>query len=136
MRKTGPMLVALAVVLLGGAGAANAFVSANTIDRHATYKHDGAQVRATGPIGCTRGERMSISVTVTQSATRARARKTWRGRCTGELKHWQVRARARKGTRFEQGSGRVCAVAKTRNASRVTDTRKWCEPVQLSGGFR
>jgi len=111
------------------------YVTANTIDRYATYTSDGARVRATGPIGCTRGERVSIRVTVTQSAITARARKAWTGRCTGELQHWQVRARTRPGTRFETGRGRACAVAKTYAAERVTDTRKWCERVSLSARF-
>jgi hypothetical protein len=133
--RTGLLGVGLAALTLCGADAAGAFVTANTIDRHATYKQDGARVRSTGPIGCTRGERVSITVTVTQAATRARARQVWKSRCTGELQHWQVRARARQETRFATGTGRVCAVAKTRSADRVTDTRKWCERVRLSGGF-
>jgi hypothetical protein len=131
-----PLAIAgLAASLLCGADTASAYIAANTIDRHATYKRDGTRVRTTGPIGCTRGERVSITVTVTQAATVARARRSWTSRCTGELQHWQVRARARQGTRFETGPGRVCAVAKTRSADRVTDTRKWCERVRLSVGF-
>ena len=133
--KTRLLVAAFAALTLWGADAASAFVSANTIDGQATSTRDGARVRATGPIGCTRGERVSIRVTVTQSATGARARKTWTGRCTGEIQHWQVRARARQGARFETGAGRVCAVAKTRTAGRVTDTRKWCERVAVSARF-
>lgn len=121
-----------AAVLLSGADVASAFLTANTIDGLATYTRDGTRVRATGPIGCTSGERVSIRVTVTQSSNGARARKTWTGRCTGEIQHWPVRARASHGTRFETGAGRVCAVAMTRTAGRVTDTRKWCERVQVS----
>jgi hypothetical protein len=129
------LVVGFAALTLLGADAASAFLTANTIDGHATYTRDGTRVRATGPIGCTSGERVSIRVTVTQAATGARARKTWTGRCTGEIQHWQVRARARQGARFETGAGRVCAVAKTRTAGRVTDTRKWCERVAASAGF-
>lgn len=128
-------IAGLAASLLCGADAAGAFISANTIDRHATYTEDGARVRSSGPIGCTRGERVAIRVTVTQPATDARARKAWKSRCTGELQHWQVRARARRGTIFETGPGRVCAVAKTRSADRVTDRRKWCQRVPLSARF-
>lgn len=126
----------LAVVALIAAGVVSAFVSANTIDEHATYKHAGAQVRVTGPIGCTPGERISIRVTVAQPAAGARTRNDWKSRCTGELQHWQVRARARPGTRFGAGRGRVCAVATTREAGPITHTRKWWERVQVSGGFR
>jgi pimeloyl-ACP methyl ester carboxylesterase len=125
-------IAGVAASLLCGADAASAFIAANTIDQHATYKQDGARVRASGPIVCTRGERVTIRATVTQAATRARARKAWTHRCTGEVQHWQVTARARRGTRFETGSGRVCAVAKTRTGARVTDTRRWCERVTAS----
>jgi hypothetical protein len=128
-------IAGLTASLLFGADAAGAAISVNTIDRHATYSQDGAKVRSTGPIGCTRGERVTIRVTVTQASTGARARRTWKRRCTGELQHWQVRARARHGTRFEAATGRVCAAAKTRNADRVTDTRTWCERVSVSARF-
>jgi pimeloyl-ACP methyl ester carboxylesterase len=133
MRTTPLVAVGLAVGLLSGAEAASAFVSANTIDQRATYKKHGSVLRATGPIACTRGERVSIRITVRQPATAARARGGWRGRCTGEVQHWQVEARARRGTRFENGRGRVCAVTKTRSGPRVTDRRRWCERVNVSG---
>lgn len=128
-------IVGLAASLLWGADAASAFIAANTIDRHATYTEDGLRVRSSGPIGCTRGERVAIRVTVTQPAIEARARQAWKRRCTGEVQHWQVRAHTRQGTRFETGPGRVCAVAKTHSADRVTDTRKWCQRVRLSARF-
>ena len=89
------MALGLAVVLLCGAEAASAFISANTIDEHATYKKHGTLVRVSGPIACTRGERVAIRVAVRQPATAARARSRWKGRCTGKVQHWQVRARAR-----------------------------------------
>jgi hypothetical protein len=91
-------------------------------------------VRATGPIGCSKGERVAIRVTVTQPAAGARARRRWKRRCTGEVQHRQGRARARRSARFETGAGRVCAVARTRSAARVTDTRHWCERVAVSAG--
>jgi pimeloyl-ACP methyl ester carboxylesterase len=132
MRSKGLMALALVVVLLCGAEAASAFISANTIDEHATYKKHGSLLQVSGPLRCTRGERISIRVTVRQPATAARARNRWNSRCTGKVQHWQVGARARRGTRFENGSGRVCAVATTRTGSRVTDTRRWCERVNVS----
>jgi hypothetical protein len=133
--KTRLLAAGVVAVTLGGAEAASAFISANTIDGHATHTNDGARVRATGPIGCTAGEHVAIRVTVTQAATGAQARKTWKRRCTGELQHWQVRARAHQGTRFATAAGRVCSVAETRAAGRLTDTRKWCEPVSISERF-
>jgi pimeloyl-ACP methyl ester carboxylesterase len=132
MRRTPLVLVGLAALLLSGADPASAYISGNTIDEHATYRNDGRLLRVTGPIRCTRRERVSIRVTVTQSTTGARPRSRWKGRCAGEVQRWQVGLRARRGTRFENGRGRVCAVAKTRSGSRVTDTRRWCERVDVA----
>jgi pimeloyl-ACP methyl ester carboxylesterase len=135
MRTTPLLVVGLAVVLLFGAEAAGGFVSGNTIDEHATYKQGGKLVRVTGPIACTRGERVAIGVAVRQPATAARARGRWKGRCTGEVRHWQVRTRARGGSRFESGRGGVCAAATTRRGARVTDRRRWCERVDVAAAL-
>jgi pimeloyl-ACP methyl ester carboxylesterase len=132
MQRSPLVLVGLAALLPSGAETASAYISANTIDKLATHKNDGRLVRVTGPIGCTRGERVSIRVAVSQPATAARARSRWSGRCTREVQRWRVRARARGGARFEDGRGRVCAVAKTRSGPRVTDRRRWCGRVKVS----
>jgi pimeloyl-ACP methyl ester carboxylesterase len=126
------LVVGLAVVLLSGADPASAFLSANTVDEQATYRKDGRLLRVTAPIRCTRGERVAIGIAVRQPATAARARSRWKGGCTGKVQHWRVTARARRGARFEDGSGRVCAVAKTRSGLRVTDARRWCQRVQVA----
>jgi pimeloyl-ACP methyl ester carboxylesterase len=86
----------------------------------------------TGPIDCTRGERVAVRVAIRQPATAARARGRLKSRCTGKVQHWAVTAHVRRGTRFGNGRGRVCAVANTRSGSRVTDTRKWCERVHVA----
>jgi pimeloyl-ACP methyl ester carboxylesterase len=131
-RLTLLLVVGLAAVLLSGADSASAFISANTIDERAGYRKGGGLVRVTGPVRCTRGERVSIGVAVRQRATAAGARGRWKGRCRGEVQRWQVRLRARRGgSRFEDGRGRVCAVAETRSGSRVTDRRRWCERVTV-----
>ena len=132
--KKGSLVVGFAALALCGAHAANAGVSLNTIDPHVTYEQGGALVRSSGPIGCTRGERIAIRVRVSQAATGARARGSWTGRCTGEVQHWQVRARARTEARFARGPARVCAVGKTRTGQRVTDTRRWSRRVSVSAG--
>jgi hypothetical protein len=114
------------------ASAAHAGIALNTIDDHATYARNGVQVRTSGPIGCTQGERIVIRIGVRQAATGARASGVWRARCTGEVQHWQVRARAGTDARFAAGTVTVCAVAKTRAGQQVTETRKWCKRVPLS----
>jgi alpha-beta hydrolase superfamily lysophospholipase len=132
MRMTRVIVAAVAVVLLSGADAASAFITGNTIDERATYREDGRLVRVSGPIRCTRGERVSIRVAVSQPATGVRARSLWKSRCTGRVQHWRVRAHAGRGARFENGRGRVCAVAQTRSGSRLTDSRRWCERVDVA----
>ena len=129
------LVVGVSALALCAAQAVEAGVSFNTIDEHATYTQDGARVRASGPIGCTRGERITIRVSISQAATEARARGSWKGRCTGEVQHWQVRARAGRQARFASGPARVCAVGKARTGRRVTDTRRWCRRVSVSAGF-
>jgi pimeloyl-ACP methyl ester carboxylesterase len=119
-------------LLLCAASAAHAGIALNTIDRNVTHARDGAHVRATGPIGCTRGERIAITLRVSQAATGARARGRWAGRCTGDVQHWKVRARARGNARFTGGRGKVCAVGRTRAGGRVTDARRWCRRVSVS----
>jgi pimeloyl-ACP methyl ester carboxylesterase len=131
LRRTALLVIGLAIVLLSGAEAASALVSANTIDERATYTKHGRLARVGGPIRCTRGERLSVGFAMSQPATAARARSRWRSRCTGEVQHWHMKARARRGTRFNDGRGRVCAVATTRHGSRVTDRRRWCERVRV-----
>jgi hypothetical protein len=128
-RRAPSIIVALCVAL---AGTAHAGVSLNTIDDHATHARNGAQVRASGPIGCTQRERITIRVRVRQPATGARARGRWTAACTGEVQHWHVRARARTAARFADGTATVCAVARTRAGQQVTETRRWCKRVALT----
>jgi hypothetical protein len=134
-RKTCLSVAGFAALALCGAPGAQAGVALNTIDGHVTYTRGGALARSTGPIGCTRGERIAITVTVSQAATGARARASWAGRCTGEVQHWQVRARARTEARFAKGRARVRAVGKTRAGRRVTETRRWSRRVSVSVVF-
>jgi hypothetical protein len=82
----------VAVALLAGADAANAIITTNTIDELVTHKRGGRVVRATGPIGCTSGEGIAITVSVRQRAVAARRRGRRRG--AGEVQHWRVTARA------------------------------------------
>jgi hypothetical protein len=132
-RRRARLVVALAgAVALCAASAAQAGIALNTIDRHLTYERGGALTRVSGPIGCTRGERIAITVRVRQMRSGARARGRWTGRCTGDVQRWQVRARARGRARFAGGRARVCAVGTTRAGARVTDTHRWCRRVSVS----
>jgi pimeloyl-ACP methyl ester carboxylesterase len=107
MRRTALLIVGISLGLLSGADAASAFITGNTIDELATGKQHGRLVRVTGPIACTRGERIAIRITVAQPVTEARVR----GRCRGEVQRWQATAGTRRGTRFEPGRGKPVAAA-------------------------
>ena len=130
--KAAALVVGFAALALGGPQGAYAGIALNTIDRQATYDRDGARVRLGGPIACTRGERITISVGVRQAATGARGRDRWKGRCAGEVQRWRVRGHARGQARFARGWARVCAIGRTRAGGRVTDTRRWCRRVSVS----
>jgi hypothetical protein len=129
------LVVALAALTLQATETGHALISTNTIDRQATYTNGGERVRASGPVACTRGELISIRVTVIQAATDARASQRWEQRCTGEVQHWQVRVRAEGGKRFESGKAKVCALAYTRAGRWMTDEKTWCATVSLSPRF-
>jgi hypothetical protein len=68
------VLAGLALVLLAGCGGGERHLTTNTIDPLASHKQDGRLVQVTGPSGCTRGERVSITVAVRQPATAAQIR--------------------------------------------------------------
>jgi predicted ester cyclase len=133
--RQGVLAACFAALALCAAPGAQAGIALNTIDDRVTYREDGGHVRASGPIGCTRGERITIRVGISQAATGARARGSWTARCTGEVQHWQMRARASTGVRFAKGAATVRAVAETRAGRRVTDTRKWRRRVSVSARF-
>ena len=126
-----------AVVCAAGATSADAIFLGNNpgIDRNAISTRGGANVQATGPLICASGERVSLRVTVSQPATKARARARWKRACTGAVQHWRVRAAPRGGRRYEPGPAKVCVLGKTRAANRLTDRQRWCRRVSVSGRF-
>ena len=144
--RTRLLVVGIAALTVGATVPAYGIIATNTIDRHATYAQQGAQVRVSGPIACTSGEWIALRATVRQTATHARASGRWDHRCTGEVQRWwvrarahggkpfewQVRARAGGGSTFARGRARVCALARTRAGQLVTDRRSWCVRVSLS----
>ncbi len=134
LAAAGTILVAFGAVATFADGA---FLGNNpgNIDRDAISTRDGARVQATGPLICSRDERVSLRVTVTQRATRAVGGARWKHACTGAVQHWRVDASAGGDTRFEAGPGRVCVRGLTRVAERITDRRRWCRRVTVSGRF-
>ena len=136
--RSGLMAIAVSAVVCGAAAtSAKALFYGNNpnIDRTATQSRSGDRVRATGPLICSSGERVSLRVTVTQKATEARARGRWKAECTGAVQHWGIRAGTRGPSRFEPGSGKVCVLGKTRAADQLTDRQRWCRRVDVSKRF-
>ncbi|HEX6388925.1 MAG TPA: hypothetical protein VFZ89_05755 [Solirubrobacteraceae bacterium] len=98
-----------------------------TIDATVTVRPDGRTLIVSGPLACTRGERVTVDARVTQRQTGALAEGRWRGICTGERQTWRVRRAATKHReRFAPGAAEACGLLLTRRRGRVTDAHQWC----------
>jgi hypothetical protein len=115
-----------ALVLIGSSAA---FLGRT--DPTAKISKNGHVIRATGPLTCAVGERLSLRLTVTQLQTAAYAEGRTRARCTGAELQWQVRALSRLRTRFAQGTAQACALGITRRNGHPTDAHQWCVDVTL-----
>jgi hypothetical protein len=124
--------IVVLVTMLGALvliGSSPAFVGKT--DPTAKVSKNGHLIRATGPVTCDVGERLSLRVTVTQLETAAYAEGRTRARCTGAELQWQVRALSRLRTRFAQGTAQACALGITRRNGHPTDAHQWCVDVTL-----
>ena len=80
-----------------------------------------------GPLRCTRGERATVRVRVTQGGGRAVAEGVDRLRCISRRQRFSARVRARRGTRLRNGRAIACAILTTRpRARRISHTESWC----------
>jgi hypothetical protein len=124
--------IVVLVTMLGALvliGSSPAFVGKT--DPTAKVSKNGHLIRATGPVTCDVGERLSLRVTITQLETAAYAEGRTRARCTGAELQWQVRALSRLRTRFAQGTAQACALGITRRNGHPTDAHQWCVDVTL-----
>lgn len=130
-------LVSAAIVVtcvgLFSAPLAFARIAANTIDPVAIVTDNGRHIVATGPIGCTAGEKAYLHVTVTQRSTGAVAEGTTRIFCTGDTQQWEVHAATRGDAIFEEGSATAVALARTTDYSGTTDAHQWLVNITLAG---
>src|SRR5687768_15322548 len=85
------MLAALGILLLPLPALAGLF--SNTTDATALLSANGRRLHIGGPVGCDKGERLDLRLTVSQRSTGAVAVGHFRGHCTGELDRWTVNAR-------------------------------------------
>ena len=80
-----------------------------------------------GPLRCTRGERATVRVRVTQPGGRAVAEGVDRLRCTNRRQRFSARVRARQQSHLSPGSAIACAILTTRpRGKRVSHTESWC----------
>ena len=98
-----------------------------TIDRKVILRADGRTLVVSGPVACTRGERVTVDARVTQRLTGALAEGRWHATCTGEKQTWRVRRAVTKHReRFGPGEAEACGLLLTRRRGRVTDAHQWC----------
>jgi hypothetical protein len=127
-----PITAVFAVGLLA-TPLALARVVRNTIDPVAVVSDNGRQLRVTGPIECTLGERVYVRVTVTQRATGAASEGITRLQCEGEgvTQQWQVDAATQGRERFQPGPAIAVASARTAKRGASTDAHQWLVAVTL-----
>ena len=87
----------------------------------------GRHIVATGPIGCTAGEKV-LDRAVTQRATGAVAYGRTRFTCTGDNQRWRVHAVAQGDETFADGAATAVPLART---SAVTDAHQWLVNITL-----
>ena len=105
----------------------------NTIDPLATLADHGRLIIATGPISCTRGERVFLRVTVTQRETGAVAEGRGRVVCTGNNQQWQVHAATQGKASFDEGPATAVAIVRSADRGESTDAHQWLVNVTLVG---
>ena len=118
------------VVLVAGS-AAPARITLNTIDSVIVATGNGRHVVVTGPLACDAGERVYLSVMVTQRTTGAVATARTFVVCKGEERQWGIDAVVIGNERFETGPAIAVAVARTITKGVATDAHQWLVPVAL-----
>jgi hypothetical protein len=125
-------VTALVAAMTASIAPAFAGVALNTIDRKAIMDTDHRVVEVTGPLRCTRTERATIRVTVSQRTTGAVAEGRWRGLCRPTTRTWTARSvTAHASPSFRTGTAKACALGVTRQGRTVTDAKQWCKRIQL-----
>jgi hypothetical protein len=119
MRRVLVGLALLSAAILAPAVAAEAGIQANTIGASAALIGHGHVARGTVIIGCTAGERVQFTLTLTQGGVNGTGHGA--GLCTGEPTAYEVTVPAR-GHAFTA----ACATAVNQDPGVVVDTRRWC----------
>ena len=130
-RRFGSAAIAATFAFLILAPLSFAKVVINTIDSLATLADHGRLVIATGPISCTRGERVYLRVTITQRETGAVAEGRGRVVCTGNNQQWEVHAATQGKASFDEGPALAVAIGRSADRGKITDAHQWLVDVML-----
>jgi hypothetical protein len=122
-------VVALAGVVV--VPSAMARVVRNTIDPLGVVSDDGRHLVVTGPIQCDAGQKVFVTVTVTQRTTGAVAEGFTRIACSGESQQWEVHAAAKGREVFEEGLATAVALARTSDRGDSDDAHQWLVEITL-----
>ena len=110
-------VLALAAVPLG------ARIVINTIGGTAALTGHGHVAQATVLVGCTEGEQIQVTLTLTQGSVSGTG--VGAGVCTGGLTEYDVTVSA-GGDRFTAGLAAACATADNYRHGVLVDNRQWC----------
>jgi hypothetical protein len=126
-------LIALTVTAFVATPLALAKVVFNTIDPVAIVSDNGRHLIVTGPIECTRGERVYVRVTVTQRVSGAIAEGLTLLVCDGEgrRQQWRIDAASQGRERFQPGAALAVASARTAFRGESTDAHQWLVDINL-----
>lgn len=101
------------------------------VDSPLQLRLGGLDVTLTGPLACDRGQAWEITAELTQDDVAGRGRND--GMCKGDDPlEWTVRATSDTDDEvFATGAARACATLVLRRDGTETDTKDWCNDVQL-----
>jgi hypothetical protein len=95
---------------------------------------EGEVTGVAGHGGCTKGEQVTIAVTLTQTSTTALATGQTQQVCSGELQAWGATVAPVPGAAFAADPAEACGKAVTHDGETITDDFVWCRDVDLVFG--
>jgi hypothetical protein len=138
-RWAGRMRRALTVAAVGailvpvGVATASDYPRAGLFSRSGVVSTSGLRVAVAGGGNvCTKGEALTLDVTVSQHATSAVAKGTWTGTCTGASQGWHTVAHVIDGVRFAPGCAIGVALGITRLHGRANGAHQWLTALKLT----
>jgi hypothetical protein len=129
MRKAVVLVTIASAAILASASPADAKIVYNTIGATASLIGHGHVAVGTVLIGCTAGQLVTFTLTLTQGELSATGRGA--GVCVGDdgPSPYRVVVPARHGDRFTAGTAAACATAVNRDRGVVVDSKEWCRAV-------